>query len=252
MKIQYCSDLHLEFRENRFYLDNNSIKPLGDILILAGDIMLFNEIENYDEFFDYLSSNFKMTYWIPGNHEYYHYDIDDIEFPLNKKIRENIILLNNQVITIDNIELIFCTLWSFIQIQNEIEIQQKVNDFRLIKNKGNLLTISDFNSMYNIDFNFLKRELEKITDRKKIIITHHVPTLMNYPEQYKNSNINNAFVSELYDFIESNNIDYWIYGHHHFNIPNFKIGKTTMLTNQLGYVIKEENEKFNHSAIIEL
>ena len=38
MKIQYTSDLNLEFEENTDYLISNSLKAAGDILILASDI----------------------------------------------------------------------------------------------------------------------------------------------------------------------------------------------------------------------
>ena len=38
MKIQFASDLHLEFRENWRYLrDNGPMDVNGDILVLAGD-----------------------------------------------------------------------------------------------------------------------------------------------------------------------------------------------------------------------
>ena len=41
MKIQYCSDLHLEFEDNLNFLSNCPIKRVGDILIIAGDLVPF-------------------------------------------------------------------------------------------------------------------------------------------------------------------------------------------------------------------
>ena len=45
MKIQYWLDLHLEFAVNKKYLKANPIKPEGEILLLAGDIIPFAEME---------------------------------------------------------------------------------------------------------------------------------------------------------------------------------------------------------------
>lgn len=251
-KIQYCSDLHLEFEENKNYLKQFPLKAEGDMLLLAGDIVLLKTMKKHNDFFNYCADNFEATYWIPGNHEYYHSDMTDIKTPLNEKIRENVFLLNNQTITYNDVELVFSTLWSHIPQLYEKIVQRGVNDFYQVWNNGKNLTATDFNALHQTGLNFLNAALAKPTDKQRIVVTHHVPTLMHYPGQYRHSEINSAFATELYDFIEGTNAAYWIYGHHHCNTPAFKIGCTTMLTNQLGYVQQNEHQLFNPAAIIEI
>ena len=60
MKIQYASDLHLEFSDNSSYLKRNPLTPVGDILILAGDVGYLND-DNYSKhpFWDWASDNYR-------------------------------------------------------------------------------------------------------------------------------------------------------------------------------------------------
>lgn len=249
MKIQYCSDLHLEFSDNRKWVEQNPIMPKGDVLILAGDIVLFSEMHKHQDFFDYVSEHFEYTFWIPGNHEYYHSDISQRSGAFEEKIRANVTLLNNTVKTINGLRLVFSTLWSHISVANQLMIEQSLSDFRVIRNKEQWLTVEDYNQLHQESRKFLEEVMLEKTTNPTVVISHHPPTFFNYPEKYANSKINEAFGTEMFSFIENSEIDYWIYGHHHCNVADFTIGTTKLITNQLGYVKYSENERFRKEAL---
>ena len=269
MTIQYCSDLHLEFPENWKYLQKKPLIPAGEILVLAGDIIPFTLRDKFIDFIEYLSANFETVYWVPGNHEYYDYNIkasSPIGTPvisLFEKIRDNFFLVNNRQVRYKDCNLLFSTLWSPVTPEHEWDIRRSVADYRAIRVKDKSLTPADVNAMHKECRSFLETALKTpettLTDPpgengslKTIIITHHVPTLLNYPTQYKNSPLTGAFAVELFDLIENSEADYWIYGHHHVNTPAFRIGKTELMTNQLGYIRLNEQKKFRPDAVITL
>lgn len=249
MKIQYASDLHLEFKDNGTYLKDNPIQPIGDILVLSGDIVPFHLIDQHDWFFDYVSANFKFTYLVPGNHEYYYSDISNINFPII--IRDNVRYVNNESIIHDNVRLIFSTLWSNISIQNGLYIQNHMSDFHVIKNNNITLTYDMYNELHKDCLYFISNELRnKFGGIRDIVISHHVPTFMNYPEEYRGSRLNEGFAVELYDLICDIGPMIWIYGHTHGNVDDFVIGeRTNLLCNQLGYVKYDEHLGFRNKVI---
>jgi len=252
MIVQYASDLHLEFPENKEFLKTNPLKPIGDVLVLAGDIVPFKVMAQYADFFTYVSENFKTTYWIPGNHEYYYSDVTEKSGTFMEKIKENVFLVNNKTVILDDVKFIFSTLWSKIRPENEWYIERGMSDFKVIKNGQFRFSSSKFNELHEDCVDFLKQELAENHANKTVVVSHHVPTLMNYPEAFKNSVLNNAFTVELFDLIEVSGTDAWIYGHSHVNTPNFSIGSTRLLTNQLGYVRNNEHTSFGNCTTYNL
>lgn len=123
-------------------------------------------------------------------------------------------------------------------------------DFQVIKYDNHRFTAQNFNELHAESLAFLKDELTTDRAQKTIVVTHHVPTLLNYPEKHKGSILNEGFAVELFDLIESTSPDYWIYGHSHGNIADFEIGNTQLLTNQLGYVRFGEHQLFNTEKVI--
>ena len=71
-------------------------------------------------------------------------------------------------------------------------------------------------------------------------------------DEFKGNSLNNAFMTDLHDFIESSNVDYWIYGHSHRNNPELRIKNTKLITNQLGYVAYNEHLTYRTDAVFDL
>ncbi|TVQ20645.1 MAG: metallophosphoesterase [Bacteroidetes bacterium] len=252
MKLQFCSDLHIEFPENKEFLKQYPLQPEGDVLVLAGDIVPFAVMDKHQDFFSYVSDHFETTYWLPGNHEYYHFDIAEKRGVLNEKIRSNVFLVNNTSVVHGNAKLVFSTLWSKISPGHQWQIERCLNDFHLIKNKGFRFSAEQYNQLHEESFSYIQSELKSLKDEKIAVFTHHCPTFLNYPEQYKGDVLNEAFTVELHDLIEASGIAYWVYGHHHVNTPEFSIKNTKLITNQLGYVQRDEHGLFETNKIAEL
>jgi 3',5'-cyclic AMP phosphodiesterase CpdA len=250
LQLQYASDLHLEFPANKEFLKRHSLQPVGDVLILAGDIVTFRVMDKHQDFFSYVADHFETTYWMPGNHEYYGYDLAQKCGVLKEAIRSNVFLVNNTTAIHGDVKLLFSTLWSKISPGHQWEIERNLNDFHVIKHQGYRLSAERYNELHEESMAFIEQELAQVVDEKLVVVSHHCPTFMNYPPQYKGSALNEAFAVELFDTIAASAIDYWIYGHHHYNTLGFNIGNTKLLTNQLGYVQLGEHGLFKKDECI--
>jgi predicted phosphohydrolase len=242
--IQFASDLHLEFPANKEFLKQNPLQAVSDVLVLAGDIVPFAVLDKHKDFFSYVANHFETTYWLPGNHEYYRFDLAERCGVQHEKIRSNVFLVNNTSIIHGDVKLIFSTLWSKISPRYQWEIERGLSDFHTIKYNGHRFSSEQYNRLHEESLAFIQNELKTAKENKRAVFTHHCPTFLNYPEQYKGSVLNEAFAVELFDLIEASDVSFWVYGHHHSNIPEFMIGNTRLVTNQLGYVHQNEHTLF--------
>lgn len=254
MKIQYASDLHLEFADNwRILKQEEPMNVLGDILVLAGDIGYLGD-DNYQThpFWDWASENYQQVIVALGNHEFYKfYDLSSMHDGLIGEIRPNIHYYYNVVVHIQDIDIIVSTLWANITLEDAYITEHSVTDFRRILYSEDILTFADFNREHKRCLEFIKQSVADSTAKHKIVVTHHVPSFQLMSPEFQGSRINGAFTVELADYIATSGIDYWIYGHSHRNIDKI-IGTTSCVCNQFGYAFHNEHLTFDGSKYIEI
>ena len=241
MKVQYASDLHLEFYDNSVFMARNPFKAVGDVLVLAGDNLPLKEWKTYRQhrFFDWCAEHFRETLLIPGNHEFFGSDIADWDGEWEIELRPNVRMYQNRVVRIDDTDLILSTMWSRIPEPLGRYFHAHMGDFICIKKNGNPFTIYDYNEEHEKCLAFLKEAVAASDAARKVVVTHHVPTSRCVAPEHKGTTLNPGFTADLTEYIEDSGIDLWIYGHSHRSV-NAVVGKTRIVSNQVGYVAYSE------------
>lgn len=255
MKLQFASDLHLEFHENSRWLRQNPLTPVGDVLLLAGDIGYLGD-DNYSKhpFWSWAADHFEQVIAIPGNHELYKdFDINELHEGWTLDIRPNVKAYYNQTLHLnDDVDLVLSTLWAHVPPEDAFYTERGVTDFHRIHDGKFRLSSDRFNLEHERCKEFIRREVTASKVRHILVATHHVPSFALMAKEFVGSPINGAFTAELGNMIAEFPIEYWIYGHSHRNIEA-TIGNTRCVCNQLGYIFQTEEQKgFRPDAAIEL
>ena len=243
MYVQYVSDIHLEFEPNRENFDDIIIPNEGQkgILILAGDICTTQYLDLLRKFLKYCKTFWDIVAYIPGNHEYYHNNIQTANEVLRKLcLEENVLFCSKRLISIPHpsknsrVKIICTSLWSNIEKQHEEEIVRNLNDYKLIEG----FKPNDSNLMHQEMKSFIANCVEGCKEEEPscqiIVATHHAPVLQgaSFPS-HVGTPMNSAFCSDCTDIMK--NVDHWIFGHTHYNPKPFTVGETMLHSNQRGY-----------------
>ncbi len=255
MKVQVASDLHIEFdrQNNHHYTIDYSD---ADIIIFAGDI------DTKTNGLRWIQQNIKdiPVIYVLGNHEFY-----GEKYPtLIDKVKDlakdsNIHILENDMVTIDGVNFLGCTLWTDFKLLGDpimagIQCQQAVNDFKKITTKKDAKTFSPFRpdsaaKIHNNSVLWLKNTLKKLRKETNLIVTHHAPSIQSIQRKYCRDFISSAFASNLEDIMLEYNPIYWVHGHIHAN-SNYTVGQTKVISNPRGYYGAKLNEGFKEKFII--
>lgn len=265
MKIAIASDLHLEMGDiNLQNIDS------ADVLILAGDIMVAQDLhdhpepqvpyppsvisilgsrqrkaQEYRDFIKRVSFQFPHVVVIAGNHEFYHGkwlgSIDTLRAEYSKY--PNIHYLERDVFSIDDVMFVGGTLWTNFNKADPITlhaVRDMMNDYRMIRHDGlgyTKLRPAHALGRFRETFEYFKLMVGDNKDKKIVVVSHMAPSFLSVHEMYKHEHVmNGAYYSDLSEFILDNpQIKLWTHGHMH-NFSDYQIGDTRVVCNPRGYV----------------
>lgn len=217
------------------------LKPSAPYLILAGDICSYNKKTKLQPFLEYCSNNFKKTFMVAGNHEYYAYKIpmSKIEEWLQETCSpfHNVHYLQQDTHLLeDKYTIIGCTLWTDIPPAMDGEAVAKMNDFKQITNdEGKPLRPTDVRQLFQTHVKWLDAAITSAIDNQTIpiVVTHHLPSPTLTDHQYKDHPLNCCFASPVLEQLHDQPAA-WFYGHSHVDsVQTF--GTTKCYINALGY-----------------
>ena len=268
LRFQLFSDIHIELA-NRV----PKIPNLAPYLFLAGDIGKIN-FKFFDEFISYCNTNWKKTFYICGNHEYYsgnktHEEINKTYKEYFSK-HENIVFLDDTIYSFDNlpVNIYGSTLWT------QVTETYGLNDFNMIKMKNdkNWTVPIDKEYFNKLHVNSLKNLICSIksSDKKLIVISHFPPIrktkiqenltshkMYETQPEYLANYFANDFTDEKLKEYETNEkelfskVKLWVSGHTHYSY-DFNYMGTRFLSNQIGYIGEQDMSNPKYDGIFEI
>jgi predicted phosphodiesterase len=266
MKLALASDVHLEFGDLLLKNTDNA-----DVLILAGDIMIAEDLHDhpetsyamyssvdlsslgrrqlaavrYRDFLKRASFQFPHVIYVAGNHEFYngrwsaslqHLRDECAKFP-------NIYFLERDTKVIDDVVFVGATLWTDCNGGDPLtlhSLSDMMNDYRSIRNDERGFTkLRPAHTMHRHQQSlaYFKTIVEQNRDQRVVVVGHHAPTPLSIHEHYKNDYLmNGAFSSDLSEFIlDHPEIVLWCHGHTHYPF-DYMMGSTRVVCNPRGYV----------------
>jgi Icc-related predicted phosphoesterase len=280
MRIQLCSDLHLEFSDINIKNDN-----LAEVLILSGDIMIAQDLHDHPEpvtspdapyvqlgrrqeaaqrFRDFLrriSFQFPHVVYVAGNHEFYHGKFVDSIRVLREECARypNIYFMENDYKKIDDILFIGATLWTDLNRGDPVTlytVANSMNDYRVIRHDElgyTRLRPAHTLSRHRSSLEFIGETIKNHPTDRVVVVTHMAPSVLSINERYKNDRVmNGAYYSDLSEFILNHpQIVLWTHGHVHTPV-DYMIGPTRVVCNPRGYEGFEPDSGWDPNLIINI
>lgn len=248
MKIQVLSDLHIEF-ESFEYLTTDC-----NVVVLAGDI----HVKDKGAIWAAATILDKPVLYVLGNHEFYGKAYPKLIGDIKAKVKgTNIHVLEKDVVSIEGVNFLGCTLWTNFELFGEprisgYECQQIMSDYKKIRVSPQYYKLRsiDVALIHKHSVNWLKSELACRRGETNVVITHHGPSIRSLPKGKEVEISSAAYVSDLEDFIDEYKPTLWVHGHMH-DSSDYTIGDCQVVCNPRGYP-DEKNPDFSSTFTVDV
>lgn len=238
MRIQYYSDLHLDYRGRAWRHKIEEIPIDGDVLVVAGDLADGN-FDHYEGALRMLCNRFKHVVMVAGNHDFFRSTREKVlafRDEMNTSI-DNLHWLEDSIDVINGQRFLGCTLWFRKQPGNS-QYAPSMPDFHAIYGDEEYGQFREW--VYEVNresIEFLTANLRS-TD---VVVTHHLPHRRSVDPKFASSQMNRFFLCEMRELIEERQPKLWVHGHAHTD-AKYVMGNTWVVCNPWGY----PNEKRIH------
>lgn len=254
MKVQIFSDLHADVAQPRPI----TVAPEVDAVIVAGDVC-----EGAERGFARLRQIVPMQVpivMVMGNHEYYHRHLaSELESARQAAPLYGIHLLENDVITLEGVRFIGCSLWTDYALFGTHNLPQAMltaggglNDHKRIKwSKEPWLRFRPQEALllHKRSRGFIETTLAAPFDGATVVVTHHAPHPGSIHSRYRSDLLTAAYVSDLTAVIAAGRPALWVHGHVHESF-DYRVGATRVICNPHGY--GTENPHFDPALVVEI
>jgi predicted phosphodiesterase len=239
MRLQLISDLHTEFyhdKERDWSLEmcqRIEIVPDLDFLVIAGDLVVpaRQRPEVVMGVFDFFRKKARHILYVEGNHEFYGGLGEATRNRLREVMPSNYTWLRNEHKNLDGIDFYGGAMWFPNADGLDMLYRDQINDW---------FQIDDLRYwVYSENRAF--REGLKSCHQKTIVISHHLPSMMSVPQEYKFSHTNRFFVSNQEHEIWNYHPRLWLHGHTH-QPCDYKIQDTRVVCNPYAYPLERRDQ----------
>ncbi len=242
MRINYFSDIHLEFGELE--------KPENDadLVIAAGDIGV------YKQGVEWLKSLRKKVVYVAGNHEFYSCEYKDTIAAIREECEgSDIVFLENEEWIFQEVRFLGCTMWTDLFSEGDEKaaaLGKSLNDFRKISYTDGAFNQEIFTDLYHRSRFWLTEQLKKPFAGKTVVITHHAPTEWSWndsPTALKKL----AYCNDLKELFHEYEISAWFHGHVH-SLGDYRISGARILSNPRGYFGRKLVDQFDVNKCVDI